>query len=471
MKSPQGARAIGLWLNAALELAGATDGKNPILDAMHPKQRAFFRHPAKAKALLGGRQGGKTRGIAMWLIECWRKYPGRASVYITKTATSAVRRVWPQLLLVCKQFGLTPKLNHSDLTMTFENGYTVWCTGCKDKGEADKIRGEAGGFQRIAIDEPATFSDELLEYLCTEAADACLMQTMGDIVLCGTPGPVPTGFWHDICTSKGWFVATFTALDNPFLPDARGYIETYLKKYGYTLSTPRVRRELFAEWVIDTDALVYIQNQKDFTEFNGFLHLPTKRPADFTTLGVDLGYDPDPCAFVIASSWWDLPNIYTRRAFTKDKLTPDLIAGEIRKLKNQYAVHKVLVDAGGGGKTTAKALQLSYGVACEATPKGEKRPKIDLMRGAINSRRVLFDLVQCQELVSEYNTILWNEDRTGHHPMCSDHCADAEIQACLPHKQFAIDFEPAPPDPFEGMDEEKRRAFAEASSHSSDDYN
>lgn len=460
----------GPWLSYALEAAGASQGSNPILDAMHAKQRRFFRHPAKAKALIGGRQGGKTRGIAMWLVECWRKYPGRASVYITKTATTAVRRVWPQLLLVCKQFGLRPKLNHSDLTLTFENGYTIWCTGCKDKGEADKIRGEANGFQRIAIDEPATFSDDLLEYLCTEAADATLMQTMGDIVLCGTPGPVPQGFWYEICTKKGWYVDTFTCLDNPFLPDPRGYIEAFLKKYGYKLSTPKVRREIFAEWVIDTDALVYIQNQKDFTDFNGFMFLPTNRPPSFTTLGVDLGYDPDPCAFTVASSWLELPAIYFRRSYTLRELTPDKIAGEIRKICREFAVHKVLVDAGGGGKTTAEALKRSYGVMCEATPKGEKRPKIDNMRGAINSRRAMFDLVQCQELISEYMTIMWSDDRLNHHPLCSDHNADAAIQAGLPHKQFAVDFVPEPENPMLGMHPDKRAAFERARAEEDESY-
>jgi hypothetical protein len=455
-------KLIGPWVRHGLLVSGLAHGSNPILDAMHPKQRAFFSSAAKAKALLAGRQAGKTYGVAMWLIECWARYPGKASAYITKTATSATRRIWPILLGLLRRFGLKAKIDHSDLTITFENGYSIWCTGCKDKNEADKIRGESSGFQRIAIDEPATFPDELLEYLCTEAADATLMQTMGDIVMCGTPGAVPDGFWHRVCTSMGWHVATFTPLDNPFLPDPKGYIEQYLKKYGYKLSTPKVRREIFAEWVIDTEALVYIQNLQDFVDFNGFLFLPTKRPPNFTTLGVDLGYDPDPCAFTVAHSWLELPEIYLTRSYTLPKLTPDLIAGEIKKLSRQYAVHRVLVDAGGGGKTTAMALKQSYGVNCEATPKGEKRPKIDTMRGAINSRRVKVHLTECQELVSEYKTIMWSEDRMNHHPLCSDHNADAAIQACMPHKQFSVDYVPEAPNPLLEMDADKRADFEKA---------
>lgn len=451
---------LGPWLNYGLQAGGVSISKNPVMAAMHPKQYKFFSNPAKAKALIGGRQGGKTRGVAIWLVADWQKYPNRTSVYITKTAKAAARRCWPQIKQVILQFGLKVKFNESDLTATFQNGYTIWCTGCKDRNEADKVRGEANGFQKIAIDEPATFPDELLEYLCTEAADATLMQTMGDLLLCGTPGPVPAGFWYDVCTKMGWYVDTFTALDNPFLPDPAGYIRDFLKKYGYTKDTPKVLREIFAQWVLDTESLVYLTNLQNFVDNNGYYELPTKRPPDFTTLGVDLGYAPDPCAFVIASSWWNRSDIWVRKAYTKGELTPDLIAGEIRKLRKEYGVHQVIVDAGGGGLTTAKSLEKSYGLTVLATPKGEKRPKIDLVRGAINSSKLKVHLIEAQELVSEYKTILWNDDKTKHHELCSDHNADATIQACLPHKQFAYDFEVQ--ENKEVIDPDKAAAFEEA---------
>lgn len=433
---------------------------DPIFTAMHPKQKAFFSHPAKAKALLKGRQAGGTYGVAMWLLQGWQRNPGQAAVYITKTATSATRRVWPLIQKIAQRFGIRYKADHSNLTLTMPNGYSVWVTGCKDKAEADKVRGEANGFVKIAIDEPATFGDETLEYLCTESADATLMQTNGDILLCGTPGPVPKGFWYKVCTSLGWHVDTFTALDNPFL-DGQRYLEQYLERYGYKLTTPRVQREFFAKWVIDTESLVYISNDADFTENNLFWDLPTNRPPDFTTLGVDLGYAPDPCAFVVASSWLHLPNIWNRKCYYRENLTPDLIATEIRLLRRQYGVHRVLIDAGGGGKTTAMAVKLSYGVEVEATPKGEKRPKIDLMRGGINRHSLLFHAVECAPLIAEYRTIVWSDDRTNHHEMSYDHGADAAIQACLPHKQFAVDFVPAD-DPWLDISADKRAAFEEA---------
>lgn len=427
----------------------------------HLKQLAFFSHPAKAKALIGGRQCGKTYGTALWLVECWQRYPGRASVYITKTAKAALRRVWPLLVKICKEFKIRVKLNHTDLTITFANGYVIWCTGCKDKNEADKVRGEANGFQRIAIDEPATFTDDLLEYLLTEVADATLMQTMGDIVLSGTPGAIPKGFWYDICTKMGWHVATFTCFDNPFLPDPVGYVDQFLKKYGYTKSTPKVLREIYAQWVLDTEALVYMQSMELFVQRNGYHELPTTRPFDFVTLGIDFGYEPDPCAFTIAGSWWDRRDIWIPISYTKEKLTPDLITMEARKLRKEWSVNRIIVDAGGGGKTTAKAMELSYGVTVEATPKGEKRPKIDTMRGGLNSGAIRIHLVRAQELVAEYQTILWSEDRKKHHPLCADHNADAAIQACMPHRQYALDFE-LPPMPDATVSEDKRRAFEES---------
>ena len=81
----------------------------------------------------------------------------------------------------------------------------------------------------------------------------------------------------------------------------------------------------------------------------------------------------------------------------------------------------------------------------------------------------MFDLIQCQELVSEYKTIMWSDDRMNHHELCFDHNADAAIQAALPHKQFAIDFEPAPVDPLASLSPDKREAFERARSYSEEE--
>lgn len=470
----------GPELDYIREAGGVSAEHNALMASMHPKQLAFFSDPSKAKTLLGGRQGGKTWGVSLWLIADWKKHPGKTAVYITRTAKAAAHRCWPQLKKICAAFGIRCSYNNSDLIATFPNGYKVWCTGCKDRGEADKIRGEHSGFIKIAIDEPATFSgvaglrdikgDDLLEYICTEVAEWTLLQTNGDLLLCGTPGPIPAGFWFDICMNPAWSHHCFTALDNPFLPGgldgARVALDAFCTKYGYTYATPKVRREFFAEWCLDTEALVYMVDADTFIRENGFWELPTKAEPDFTTLGVDLGYDPDPCAFVVSSSWRKTSKIWTRRAYSKGKLTPDLVAMEINKLKREFPIHRVRVDGKGGGKTTAKAITESYGVIVEAGPGGEKRPKIDLMRGGLNSHNIMIHLKHAQELVAEYRTIVWDDERANHHDLCFDHCADAHIEACMPHAQFAMDFQ-LPEELVEPMSPEKLAAFEEAARQSS----
>jgi hypothetical protein len=217
----------------------------------------------------------------------------------------------------------------------------------------------------------------------------------------------------------------------------------------------------FTQWVLDTEALVYINDLDTFIRENGFWQLPVSAPPDFTTLGVDLGYDPDPCAFVVSSSWRKTSKIWTRRAYSKGKLTPDLVAMEINKLKAQFPIHRVRVDAKGGGKTTAEAITQSYGVIVEAGPGGEKRPKIDLMRGGLNSHNIMIHLKDAQELIGEYKTIVWDDDRANHNPLCADHCADAHIEACIPHPQYSMDFS-LPKEVTDPMSAEKLAAFAAA---------
>lgn len=443
--------------------SGAAGGQSTLLSTMYPRQKGFFAHRSRSKALLGARQCGKTYGVALWLIASALCHPGRAHVYITKTARAAKRRIWPQLKKLCQLHRLKVSINNSDLVLTFENGASVWCTGCEHESEADKIRGESFGFQKIAIDEPATFPEDTLEYLCTEVAEWTLLQTQGDLLLCGTPGAIPQGFWWSICQNPAWHRDRFTSLDNPHIPNARQQLDEFMAKYGYSESSPKIRREFYAEWALDTESLVYLADLDTFIDCNGYYDLPVQRPPDLTTLGVDIGYSPSPCAFVVASSWRDRQDIWVQRAYTKGELTPDLIAGEIRKIKKEYGVHRVIVDAGGGGKTTAASLHKSYGVFVEETPKGLKRPKIDLLRGGIASHSVKVHLVNAQELVSELKTILWDDDRADHHELCSDHNADATIQALLAHPQFASDYR-SPPDPFDGLSDDKRAAFEAAAS-------
>lgn len=457
-------------MDYVIESGGMTTKINRVLASMHPKQKGFFTDPAKAKCLLGGRQGGKTYGVSLWLVADWERYPGQTAVYITKEANTAERRSWPQIKKICQEFGLPAKFNNSNLTATFPNGYVVLCTGCKDKNAADRLRGEAFGFIKIAVDEPATFDSELLEYLCTEVATWTLLQTNGDMLLCGTPGAITKGFWYDICHSEMWSKHVFTVLDNPYVPNPELVLADYCRRFGYKPTSPRVRREFFAEWCMDTEALVYLTDEETFISQNGYYELPTKRPPDLTTLGVDLGYSPDPCAFAVVSSWRDRPDMWLRKSYTKEKLTPDLVAQEIRQIKREFNVHRVIVDAGGGGLTTAKALALSYNVHVEHTPKGVKRPKIDMLRGAINAFMLRVHLVQAQEFVAEVKTIVWDDAMTKHNEMCSDHNADAVIQACLPHSQFALEFAA---EAQEGGDlsPDKAAAFAQAlESGFSDDH-
>jgi hypothetical protein len=429
---------LGPFVDFVLEFSGVTTKINKVMASMHTKQLAFFNDPKKAKVLLGGRQGGKTWGTSLWLVGDWEAHPGQTAVYITKEASAAERRAWPQIKKICQDFKLPVKFNNSNLTATFPNGYTVLCTGCKDKNAADRIRGEAFGFIKIMIDEPATFDSDLLEYLCTEVAAWTLLQTGGDLLLCGTPGPIPDAkdFWYGICHSAKWSKHTFTVYDNPFIGDADEIVKDYLDRFGFTLQSPRVRREVFAEWVLDTDGLIYINSLEDFTSENGYHDLPMSKPFDVITLGVDLGFSPDPCAFSVVGSWNDKEEVYLIESYSKEKLTTDLIAAEIRKLRKQHSVHRTIVDAGGGGLTTAMTLN-SYGVYVEKTPKGVKRPKIDLLRGAINSRRLKVQLIKAAEFVSEVKTVVWNEDQSSHQEGYSDHNIDATIQALIPHRQFA----------------------------------
>src|SRR6478752_1408654 len=187
-----------------------------FLRDLHPKQRAFVLDASRRKVAV-----------------CSRLYP---------ELQLKLREIDGQRLLIV---GLT---RHS-----------IWLAGCKDQSEVGKFRGAGNGYKRVAIDEAQEYG-AFLRDLITGAIEPALVDKKGQLLLAGTPGPIPAGIFYEVSTGDGgpqWPTHHWTIFDNPHIRDAEEEIRLFCATYGLDKDSATYRREYLGQWVRDEGALVY----------------------------------------------------------------------------------------------------------------------------------------------------------------------------------------------------------------------
>jgi hypothetical protein len=420
----------------------------PFEEAHHmrrlfPKQRAFVRDKARRKVALCGRRGGKTESVASWLVDGAEKMPGETCVYIALSQRHARRILWPVIKRLLMTYRIEHTTNEQALEIHLANGSRIWITGCDDIADAEKFRGDK--YFRVAIDEAGSFPS-WLEYLVDDVLSPALMDLRGEIALVGTPGLTPAGFFYDVSAGdRQWPVHRWTCLDNPHVPGAEE-IARIKAEHRWDDSHPTYRREYLGEWIHDVEAMVY---PFDATRNTGTIPADARRV--LRVLSVDLGFSPDPTAFVISASEPGLPDCYIERAWRKTGLTVAHIAGQIDQARHETKIDRVVVDAGALGKTIVEDLRQTYGIACIAAEKRDKLATIHGVRGALLAGTIKVDPLHCQQIIEEWHTCAWNEDRSDHDERCADDLCDSFLYGWRHH---ALHYRPEENPPKPGSPEE-----------------
>jgi hypothetical protein len=81
----------------------------------------------------------------------------------------------------------------------------------------------------------------------------------GWLALTGTPGPVLSGYFYEATEGKrhGYSLHKWTLFDNPYLPNARRFVDELKLKKAWASDNPTLRREYYNKWVLDLEALVF----------------------------------------------------------------------------------------------------------------------------------------------------------------------------------------------------------------------
>ncbi len=403
------------------------------------KQLEFIRDPAKFKTAVCSRRAGKTVACAADLVNTALTEVGDVA-YITLNRRTAKRIIWKELLKINRDFKLNAHIDIADLSITLPNNNTIYVSGAKDSEEIEKFRGVA--LRKIYIDECQSFRAYIKEFV-EDVLENCLTDYDGSLILIGTPGPVPAGYFYDATNSNddtnsndGWSHHHWTMHDNPHIELKSGktadkIIAERAKRRGVTLSDPSIRREYFGEWIKDENALVF--------KFSPQKNIATALPAlnDLTyVFGVDIGFKDADAIAVLGYNFKD-QNVYlVEELITRKQDITDLV-NQLNPLIEKYKPVKMVMDAGALGKKIQAEIQTRHQLPLEAADKHRKYEYIKLLNDDLRTAR--FKAVPGTRFEEDCQLVVWDyEDPTK--PVISDRyhsdVTDAALYAWRECKHF-----------------------------------
>lgn len=436
-------------ITAAVRAAGHQSPFTATLNGLSAKQRPYVLCQDVVCTNHAARRSGKSAANARKLLRHAPRNPGGISFFAAKDAKTAKRIIGPTLRELSHEFGLGLHWSTADTAFIAPNGYTIWLLGLNDDGEADKLRGAAHGLIEGIIDEAATIRDEILKYAAIECALPALGENEGRLSLSGTPGALMTGFFYDQCQARQNF--HWDARDNPYLrvPGQR-YLEQAIKNNpGWTWQTPQFVREYLGLWIEDLEALIW-----PYSSARNLIYEGSEFPMGRTILGVDVGFEDGNGYTVSRSQPPNNPEIHILTSYEKRHQRLPAMAAEIESLRRHYSCNHVFIDEGNNGLMVSKSLQ-DMGIPCRPTPKGLKRPRIEVVRGGLAAGTIKVVRGRCDTLVGEMGMIPWNEKRTDADERYSNECTDSMIYSVIPHRGV---FEWLLEEPVEGSAAHTQRA-------------
>ncbi len=368
------------------------------------EQLAFILDAAKFKTAVCSRRAGKTVACAADLVNTALAEIGDVA-YITLNRRTAKRIIWKELIKINRDFNLSAEIDKTDLSITFPNGNTIYVSGAKDSEEIEKFRGVA--LRKIYIDECQSFRSYIKEFV-EDVLENCLTDYDGSLILIGTPGPVPAGYFYDATNAPdGWSHHHWTMHNNPHILAKSGkaadkIIAERAKRRGVPLNDPSIRREYFGEWVKDDDALVF--------KFNPQKNIATTLPAisDLTyVFGVDIGFKDADAIAVLGYNFKD-QNVYlVEEVVTRKQDITDLV-NQLIPLIEKYKPVKMVMDAGALGKKIQAEIQTRHQLPLEAADKHRKFEYIKLLNDDLRTSK--FKAVPATQFEEDCQLVVWDYD-------------------------------------------------------------
>jgi hypothetical protein len=252
-----------------------------------------------------------------------------------------------------------------------------------------KFRGTKSAF--IVIDEAQLFQDSEFENFIQQVLQPSLADLRGGLLLLGTPADTPTGFFYQVTQERDkhpdWVVHEGTPFSNPHTaPQLLAQLETYKQQNPLIEQEPWVQREYFARWAIDNRLTILPFTDSHVTRG----HISSHPKEDSYILGIDLGYSPDPTAFILCkyNTYESELRIVTGQQIYEPTL--DGVAEVIKAYESKYPNITIVVDAGGLGKWIGAELRNKYSLPIIEAKKYDKRAAINTLYTDVTLNNITF---------------------------------------------------------------------------------
>lgn len=402
------------------------------------------------RTLIWARRTGKTDYVLSAL--CEDGIPGQVHPFVGPTITQAQDLLLPKVEEYRQKHGVDFQIR-GGTEITTPRGVIIKLFGLGCLAHAQKLRG--GSYPMAVFDECGVPDQDILKKAVLEFAQpACndwYMRGGRGIILSGTPGPIPEGFFFETC--QGGFSASVhraTIYDNPFFDGrADAVLKKTLFQNKWTESTPQYRREHLAEWCLDSEGLCYAAWDSSFHDWRTL-------PEGYTVLAIDLGYN-DSAAFVVVRFVpyvWEIEGqrfetmrAYVLEAFEQEHLTYGKIAKLARGFQKKWHVVDMVGDSGGGGLQGIETMRAEHSLPIQPVVKGGyKRDRIWNTNSQFGDGSLFLCCDPGAALVHQIRTVVWNETRDDHHERCPDHSCDA-LHYAIGHASLDTSVRTLPPEP------------------------
>lgn len=350
-----------------------------LLEENFPKQNAFIEDNGRFLVAQCSRRAGKTNGLAIRFFKTLEKYPNSQCVYLGLTLDSARDIMWPVLQEINDKYQMGCKFLESRLTMTHPNGAKLRLLGADMSNFIKRLKGRK--YPGVAIDEAQDFGPHLQSLVNDVLTPSISDYADGWLALTGTPGPVPQGYFFDITQNRkyGFSYHAWTLIDNPHMPEPAKFIADLKARYEWEDNHPTLMREWKNNWVLDAQSLWIRYNEKT----NHYIQLPDIKPAKWNyILGVDWGFRDSDALAVIA--WSDVdPNTYLVEELITAKQDISALIENVQSMMKKYAVTKIVMDEGGGGKKMAEEMRRRHQIPVHPADKVRKQETVEFFNDAL----------------------------------------------------------------------------------------
>lgn len=439
-----------------------------ILEACHPKQRAYVTDPARRYAALTGRGAGKTTAArARFVIKANRLQRGRL-LFVATTKDQAEDLMWEPLKELLDRLAIRATFNETKLRCILTDTKSlIWLVGADDKKTVEKLRGRP--WHDVLIDEGASYKPALLANLIQRIIGPRLGDFGGVLGVQGTPGHVLNGLFYDVTRNGSDIGRLWADRGNPDLAAFPWSVHKWTLKDGVAAGVraainlwaealkvksesawsdkhPIWMREYLGIWAADETEMMYryrphTEDGEPWNEWNPRRHAGwAVLPADLSDwhygVGMDLGHGTPFALQVAAFVPTDVQRRifqafeFVRRGMYARKVAELLLGEDAVKLILRSGPGSVPISELGGvighiggwpdymvadlsnlGESWVKELREVYGIPVKPASKKDKPGAVELTNGDLEEQRSY--ILKGSVLAEQMAELQWRVDEYG----------------------------------------------------------